>query len=692
MRAVVTDRKGQVVANLTQNDFEIMENGQPQSVSFFSLVGIQSGSSAPFTANRKSDDVPNQPNRPLAAKPARTIVLFVDTLHLSSVSLLRAKQQLKRFVDEQITEEDLVAVVTTSGELGLLQQFMRDRKMLKYAIDKITGFLRPTTLFTPYLAAKVLTENPPMPALPVVSGRQSSTRNPPPDLNQVLSGRQATAVAAAIMTGEDGVVAPSDAMVRAHAREVLGQESIFRKTTLQILKAVSERMAEMPGERLIAFMSDGFTLLDTGGGADNQDFNAATSRAVRSGAIVYSFSPAGLTTPVEFTAASPVHFNSAQPTLGAAFGSYMADSRMDQQGTLRNLAADTGGEVYLNSNDLAALFRKMTDANTVYYAMAYYPKNETDDRFRNLKVRVRNHPEYHVRAQRGYQLSKESKPEVATTPQQKLFQAMIAPLPVTMIGVTSSASFLERADDDAKVTLQIHFNGNLLEYPERDQKYLLNCEVAVVVLDRNGKVSQSSAENITAAFTPEQLENARQNGYRYSQRLNMPPGLYQIRIGVRDENGGLMGTSTSWVNVPDRGHKKLLLSDVFLGKAKPEDQSQIAAHSDKHASIALVIGPASFKTGEMILYRFVLYDAPSDRQAIAGLQLKVEVLQSGASVYEGPWQPLAPRMIRSDKLGTEIGGQLKMEMPPGIYTLRVSVKGAASNGTTQATIDLELAP
>jgi VWFA-related protein len=692
LRAVVTDRKGQLVDNLKQDDFEVLENSRPQRVGFFSLERIQNRSASPITAGGKSGGEPDQPKSVSpAAKPPRTMVLFVDTLHLSNVSLVRAKQQLKRFVDEQITDEDLVGIVTTSDSLGVLGQFMRDRKTLKYAIDKITGFIRPTTLFTPYLAAKVLSENPSMPLRPPIPGPQSSMRNPSPDLNQSLSGQQATAVAKEIMTGEDGIAA-TEAMAQARAREVLGEEHILRRTTLQALKAVSERMAEMPGQRLIAFISDGFTMLDAGGGADNQEFAVATSRAVRSGAIIYSFSPQGLTTPVEFTAASPVHFSSEQPTLGAAFGSYMADSRMDQQGTLRNLAADTGGEAYLNSNDIAGQFKKMLDSNGLYYALAYYPQDETNDKFRNIKVRVKNHPEYHVRTQRGYQPSKESKQEIATTPQQKLFQAMIAPLPVTTLGVTSSASFLERADDDAKVTLQIHFNGDLLEYPEQDQKYLLNCEVAVAVLDRSGKISNSGTESITAAFTHDQLKKAKQNGYRYSQRLNVAPGLYQIRIGVRDGNGGLMGTSSSWVNVPDLSHKKLALSDVFLGKERSDEQSQIAATGGKQNSApSLVIGPASFKTGEMILYRLVLYDAPNDTQAISGFRLKVEVLQSGTSVYEGPWQPLASRIIRSDRIGTEIGGQLRMEMAPGIYTLSVTIKDVKSNKTTHVTIDLELA-
>src|SRR6266446_6706473 len=124
---------------------------------------------------------------------------------------------------------------------------------------------------------------------------------------------------------------------------------------------------------------------------------------------------------------------------------------------------------------------------------------------------------------------------------------MIATLPLTDIGVTSSASFLERSGDDAQVTLQVHFAGNLLEYRPQEQKYSFSCEVAVVIVDHTGKTSSSFAETVNAVFTSEQLEKAKQHGYRFSKRLNLTPGLYQLRIGVRDVNGGLMGTSMSWV-------------------------------------------------------------------------------------------------------------------------------------------------
>jgi VWFA-related protein len=662
VRAVVTDKHGQLVDNLKQDDFEVLENGQLQRLSFFAVEQIAQTSSSGGVAQAAAR-VNNQPTataNAIARKPLRSIVLFVDTLHLSSLSLIRAKQQLKQFVDEQLTDEDLTAIVTTSDSLGLLGQFMRDRKMLKYAIDKITYFSRPTSFYTPYLAAKVL------------SSYDDS----------------ALAVATAIMSNEvNGAVETPPELVRGRAKEILGEEAVLRRSTLQTIKAVSEQMAEIPGQRMIAFMSDGFTVLSGGGGADTQEFSDATGRAARAGVVIYTFYPQGLTVPVESTAVSPFHSTALYPV----FASLMAGTRIDQQNTLRYMAADTGGEAYLNSNDQVGQLKKMLDSNRTYYAMAYYPSDETDKNFRNLKVRIKNHPEYHVRTQRGYRPTTENKSAAAPTPQQKLFQAIIAPLPLTNISVTSSADYLERSGDDAQVTLRVHFAGDLLAYTPQEQRQLLNCEVAIVVFDHYGKAADSFSETVAAAFTPEQLEHARRNGYRYSKRLTLPPGLYQVRIGVRDANSQLMGTSMSWVDVPDLHKKKLTLSNIFLGKEKEGEQTPTVAAANRSAKPSLVVGQASFKRGEAIFYRFVLYNSATAAQLTGDLKLKVEILESGANAYDGSWQPLAPRIVRSDGIGLEVGGQLRMDVGPGIYTLRVTVKDPKSNKEVQQTIAFEIA-
>ncbi|HEY7546301.1 MAG TPA: VWA domain-containing protein, partial [Blastocatellia bacterium] len=402
LRAVVTDKKGQVVDNLTKEDFEILENNKPQMVSFFSIERTREA------ARRASDKKPvvEAPRPAASAPPARTIVLFVDTLHLTPFSLIRVKRVLKQFVDEQITDDDLVAIVVTSGTLGSLQQFMKDRKMLRYAIDKITLFNRGSSLFTPYLAAQVTNND-----------------------------DQAAQVAIQILVAEEGyVVLSQDAAreyARTRARQIISQETYFRKAALITLKSVCDRMADMPGQRMIAMLSDGFTVWDEAGSVDNDEVRAVTGRASRSGIVIYTLDAKGLEVSPEFKASTPGGLGGS-----LTFSAYMAQSQADQQQILRTLAADTGGEAFLNHNDLDMPLQKVLDNNSVYYAIAYYPSDETDrKKFRNVTIRVRNHPEYKVRAQKGY-LPAEAKKTVADlTPRQKLIESMHSPLPVTAIAV-----------------------------------------------------------------------------------------------------------------------------------------------------------------------------------------------------------------------------------------------------------------
>jgi VWFA-related protein len=503
LRAVVTDRKGQIVENLTKTDFEVFENGQPREVSFFSVERVPTGSAQTAAANSGvANAARTQPVR--AAAPARIIVLFVDTLHLAPDSLARAKTQLKRFVDEQMTDSDLVAVVASSGTLGILQQFTRDRRMLKYAIDKIAFFTGLHTAITPYLASRALT------------GEQQA-------INEVLS----------ILVKEEGYTrfnAQTDNnYAQSRARELLGQNTGLRRATLLTLGAVSEQLARLRGQRLVAFVSDGFSLYDEGGSMARAELDAAESRAARAGVMIYPIYPKGLVAPS-----------------GADLGSsYSFESQADVQANLRELAQATGGEAHLNTNDLRAPLQGMLDANRVYYALAYYLPKDSDKKFRRITVRVKNHPEYTVRTQRGYTPATEKEAEIASTPRQKLFQQMIAPLPTTNIGVTASADFLEVEGDDAQVTLQVHIDGNRLQYERQGENSLLRCEVAAVVFNDEAKIADTVTETINVTLTPAQLEEARRAGYRYTRRIKLKPGLYQVRVGVRELGSELTGTSVS---------------------------------------------------------------------------------------------------------------------------------------------------
>ncbi|HJQ25907.1 MAG TPA: VWA domain-containing protein [Blastocatellia bacterium] len=640
LRVVVTDKKGQPIDNLKQADFEILEDGKPQQVSFFSVEHV---TDKPNAAAAAAPDKPRTATPGPATAPARTIVLFVDALHLSTFSWMRAKKQLRQFIDEQMTDQDLVAVVSTWGTLGVLQQFMRNRAMLKHALDKIPLFSTRDSDFTPYLAARVLSTD-----------------------------EEAISLAIAIVAKEDGAEfrnpTMAQAYVEARANEILGMERNWRMATLQSLKGVSDRLAEMPGQRIIAFVSDGFTMLDAGMVMDNDSVTAVTGRAARSGVVIYSFDAQGLAVPPDN------HILSA--------------GRNDEQSLLRTLAYDTGGEPFLNRNDMNIWLQKMLDANRIYYALAYYAADDKDPKkFRKLKIRVKDHPEYEVRAQKGYVPAEAKKEEVAAGPREVLFKAMVAPLPVTAIGVTAAAEFLEREDDDAQALLRIHLDGKTLQFTPQDVHHQFNGEVAITVYEPSGKVSESSAEALRLTLTEQQFERVKREGFSFSRRLKLSPGIHQVRVGILDAKSQSMGTAMAWVEVPDLRKGKLAMSSIFLGK---EQKAGGAATAERGpARLQPLFDNASFRPGESVFYRTVIYNVTNDANAVPAM-LKVQITGDGKTVYDGDWQDVAARTMRKDKKGIEVGGQLKLGLAPGVYDLTVSVKDHRSKKPVQQTVSFEI--
>jgi VWFA-related protein len=659
LHALVTDRKGQVINDLKQEDFEVFENGIPQEINSFSLEEIQSRQATSTISSTPASVPVSPPHQPVPHSPARVVVLFVDTLHLSTATLVRAKQQLRKFVDEQLTDDDLVAIIEPSGSLGVLQQFMQDRTRLKYAIDRISPFQPTSSLFSPYLAALVLSED-----------------------------GKALNVAVQILAAEEGFQSVSGDTTRSYvqmrAQEILGEEASFRRATLLTLKAVSERLASMKGQRMIAYISDGFTLRDSGGGEDRRDLQAATSAAVRSGVLIYTFNAKGLSTPVESQASHAIPGGPGS----FDFIDYMNRSEQEQKDVLRVIADDTGARAFLNRNDLHNLLNNMLEENRSYYSLTYYPHEDRDKKkFRKIKLQVKNHPEYSVRVQNGYQPLAESKIEVATTPQQLLLQAMLAPLPAIAIGVSSTANFLARGDDEAQATLQVHLDANSFEYSSQDQNQQLRCQLAGLVVNRQGQVSNTFSEDIKVVLTPAQLAEARRNGFRFDKRLSLKPGLYQLRVGVRDTVSGAIGTANSWLEVPDLSNKKLAMSGVFLGQGSQTETRDGAVTDPRKRGPPpkLMTGRMAFKNRDTIFYRFVIYNA-----APADGMLKVEITQGDASVYAGDWQSMRPHVVRNDSKGIEAGGQINATLPTGSYTLHVSFKDAQSKKIVLQTVDFEV--
>lgn len=662
VRAVVTDKNGQPIEGLKKEDFEVLENGKPQELSFFAAERASAASPASVASMRPDSAV----YRPQTV--TRTIVLFVDTVNLSVASVARLKPVLKRFVDEQVGEQDVVSIVSTAGTLGLLQQFTTSKTILKHAIDRLrSGATVRDTLFTPFLASRLLKRE--RDAVELAKKIYEAEEAPLP---RPMPGEQEL---------EDERIPIANPLVEQKAVAVLIEAAAKRRTTLASLSALSDRLAEFPGQRLVVLVSDGFTLMDEQGEFRADEVQPVIGRAGRAGVVIYALDAKGLEGDAAFSASVNIG------AIGGALNSYMRASTDDLRNGMSALALDTGGKFFRNNNDLGVGLQQVINDNRVYYAMAYYPNNEKEDAtFRNLTVRVKDHPDYQVRAQKGYspgELARREGADLTLTPQQRLMKALAAPLPTGDIDVTIAADYLETDADNTQLVVHTNIDGNSLQYLPQEQMQLFNLELTTLIYDFKGKLAASGVEKIEGQLTAERLEQLKRNGLRHIKRYALKPGLYHIRAALRESGTERLATAFSWAEIPDLKRRRLAMSSIQLSESASPASPAAAVNATMTANIikqADVFHPKvrrgipTFKRANLLAYSLLMYNAATAATATA----QVGIYQGDKPLYESDWQSLSSRVVQQNRKGAQFGGQFKLDLAPGVYELRVSVKDAKS--------------
>ena len=133
----VKDKKGDVVTDLRPDEVEVYENGQKQTISNFSFVSNPRNVGAAPEAASKTEPAGLPPSAIKAENVRRTIALVVDDLTLSFESTAHVRRALKKFVDEQMQDGDVVAIIRTGAGIGALQQFTNDKRQLYAAIERV---------------------------------------------------------------------------------------------------------------------------------------------------------------------------------------------------------------------------------------------------------------------------------------------------------------------------------------------------------------------------------------------------------------------------------------------------------------------------------------------------------------------------------------------------------------------------
>ena len=510
--AVVTDKHGKLVTDLTADDFDVHQDGRPQKISLVRWV--------PITGSQTTAGTPVQPPAGSSATPPaarlardevqRTIMIVVDDLGTSFESYPPMRDALHRLVDDQLGPNDLVAVLRTSTPGNALQQFTSDRKALHAAIDALEWYW------------------------------QSRTG---------IEGLSPIGQATAISIGGQMFTAPGFSDLEGLRSSMSAQNSFASLATL------IHATKELPGRKAMIFVSEGMRMVDRydgPGGAIGQgvipDIRTSMPRdhvedqAVRSGVVIYALDPRGL----QSGRLRPDDDLSKASSAGVVTAA--ADRHqflIDTQDALSHLSEQTGGFAILNTNDLANGFKRITDDQRGYYLIGYVPDDGTfakpgkTVRYHKISVEVKR-PGLTVRTHKAFLGFSDDDKRTAPSVGGDLLLAALSPFDSDGIPVS-----LTTRPSDASGKLGIV--GQVRADGIGEQ----GADVLGLVIDANGTIVSSGTSSTESG--PQQIEAS----------LYVPkPGTYQVRFAVRDRRTTAIGSDTTLVTVPDKVQATAGTTDV----------------------------------------------------------------------------------------------------------------------------------
>ena len=132
---MVFDKNGRFVDGLKPEQFQLKINKNAREISFFERITIRR-----FYQQTRGTDVRAARSQAITLRPdanRRSVIFFVDDLHLAPDSLARTRKSLLDFIDRGVGEKDLVAITSPSGQIGFLQQFTADKEALRSAVARL---------------------------------------------------------------------------------------------------------------------------------------------------------------------------------------------------------------------------------------------------------------------------------------------------------------------------------------------------------------------------------------------------------------------------------------------------------------------------------------------------------------------------------------------------------------------------
>lgn len=679
--AVVRDKRGRPVRDLTASDFEVYEDGVPQRISSFRLVTKGAGG----VGDAARGGGPSAPGRaggtrPGAAGEASFSAVAIVFDRLSTGARARAREAALSYLAADASADEFVGVFAVDQSLRVLQAFTNDRGLARRAVEASAS--QSSAAFASNAErARELSE------------RQAG-----------LDARIAAGQSAAAAGGPGGAGGASDLggniadqkMAELTQRTLETFERLERDqqgyATAYGLLAVVNALRVLAGRKALLFFSEGLAVPP----AVQAQFRAVVGNANRANVSIYTVDAAGLRAEspnaearreVESLGARRIRQTSTglEDTSGQPMSRLLERNedllRLNPQSGLGELADATGGLLVSGTNDPAARLRQIDEDLRTYYALTYSPANaEYDGRFRQITLKLKR-PGLDVQTRKGYYAVNPA----ITSP----VLGYEAPALALLSGARREAGFpVHAAGFNFPETGREGFVTVVVEVPQgavtfatdaSGKTYQTDFTVVALLKDASQRVVRKLSNQYRLSGPAEELEAARRRQILFYREAELGPGRYTLAVAAYDALSGRGSTVADGLEVVGPGRSLRLSSLAIVKRVERLSEAEQKKAHPFHFGEALIypaVGEPLRKSVEKQLpFFFTVYTAAG---AKAAPKLTVEIWQGGR-----PRGRAALALPPPDAEGRiKYASSLPLDnLQPGDYELRVTADDGAARAS-----------
>jgi VWFA-related protein len=538
VNVAVKTKSGDPIDNMKTSDFTVTEDGKPQEIKIFEFQRLGGDSlPPPVLAQRQEEPSAVKPLVAAAIAPAkpgeikyrdrRLLVFFFDQAGMPVADQLRAQQSALKFLNSQITQSDLVSVMTYDTSLSVKQDFTDDR-------DRLIKVIK---------------------AIPIGDVGMSN--------------------------GSTGADSEGDTGAAYSADD--SEFNIFNTDRkLAALESAVKMLGTLAEKKALVYFASGMSL----SGTDNQaQLRATINAAIRGNVAFYPVDSRGLVASAPLGDAT----QASQGGQGMYSGSSMRTGQaafQGQQESLFTLASDTGGKALLDQNDLSLGIVQAQKDMASYYILGYYSTNTAlDGRFRRIQVKLaHSNITAKLDYRSGYFASKAFQQFTSSDKERQLQEALMLGDPVTDLTVAAEINYFRQAKDRYFVPVSVKIPGSDIDLARKSGAESTRLDFIGEVRDAKGALQGTVRDDIAVKLKGDNVGQLTRHNLEYDTGFTLQPGTYTLKFLARENQTGKMGTFESKFVVPDltTDAKRLPISSVVLSYQRETLDSAVAtAEKDK---------------------------------------------------------------------------------------------------------------